>query len=69
VVAPLAPLVIERMRAQLGQRDALLLSLMGYQGLRPGEALALRDDSVRERTLLVDRAVSFGEEKATKTDH
>jgi integrase len=40
---------------------------MAYGGLRPGEALALRTSSVRERTILVERAISFGKEKGTKT--
>ena len=66
-VRPLAPVAVEAMRAELGLRDATLLSVMYGAGLRPGEALALRDDSIRERTLLVDRSVSFGAEKDTKT--
>ena len=36
-------------------------------GLRPGEALALSWEHVRERTLLVERALSHGELKSTKT--
>jgi integrase len=36
-------------------------------GLRPGEALALSDESVRERTLLIESSISFGAEKDTKT--
>jgi integrase len=35
--------------------------------LRPGEGLALRWGDVRERTLLVERALSLGAEKDTKT--
>ena len=38
-----------------------------YQGLRPGEALALADTSIRDRTLLVESNISLGEEKDTKT--
>ena len=45
----------------------MLVELLGYQGLRPGEALALTDDEVRERTLLMESAISGGEEKDTKT--
>jgi integrase len=50
------------------KRDATLLSVLAYAGLRPGEALALRWGDVRENTLHIQRAVSYGEEKATKTN-
>jgi integrase len=66
-VNPLPPEAIERMRAGLPLRDATLVSMMYGAGLRPGEALALRDDSVRERTLLVESSIRFGAEKETKT--
>jgi integrase len=69
-VRPLAPDTLERMRAWLLQRgrrrDAVLVSLLAYAGLRPGEALALSWEHVRERTLLVERALSHGEMKSTK---
>lgn len=48
-------------------RDATLMAVLAYAGLRPGEALALRWKDVREGTLLVERALSLGEEKGTKT--
>ena len=41
--------------------------MLAYAGLRPGEALALRWGDIRERTLLVERALSYGVEKDTKT--
>ncbi len=66
-VRPLAPEVIEAMRRAADQRDAVLIALLAYSGLRPGEALALRWGDVRERTLLVQRAVSLGEVGDTKT--
>jgi integrase len=66
-VRPLAPTTIEAMRASLGLRDATLISVLAYAGLRPGEALALRWRDVRERTLLVERALSLGREEDTKT--
>lgn len=66
-IRPLAPSTIERMRAVSSPRDAMLLSLLAYAGLRPGEALALQWSDVRENTILVQRAVSLGAEKATKT--
>ena len=73
-VRPLAPLTIERMRAHLlaggsdnPMRDATMISVLAYAGLRPGEALALRWADFRLKTILVQRAVSLGEEKTTKT--
>jgi integrase len=73
-VRPLAPATVEAMRAYLladgsenPLRDATLVSVLAYAGLRPGEALALRWGDVRENTILVQRSISHGEEKATKT--
>ena len=67
-VRPLAPKTVEAVRAQLRIRDATLVSAMAYAGLRPGEALALRWSDVRKRTILVERSVSYGREKTTKTN-
>jgi integrase len=67
-VRPLAPIVVERMRSFASERDAVLLSVIAYAGLRPGEALALQWRDVREQTMLVERALSLGEESDTKTD-
>ena len=66
-VRPLAPRDVEAIRRQLDHRDAVLVSVLAYAVLRPGEALALRWEDVRERTLLVERAVALGEMKGTKT--
>jgi integrase len=58
------------MRATLREqrmRDATLLCVLAYAGLRPGEALALEWRHVRERTILVEQAVALGEVKLTKT--
>ena len=38
-----------------------------YAGLRPGEALALQWQDIREKTILVERALSLGDEADTKT--
>ena len=66
-----SPLAVEKLRKCLldqGQRrDATLVALLAYAGLRPEEALALRWGDVRERTIVVDKAVALGEEKATKS--
>ncbi len=48
-------------------RDAILVSLLAYAGLRPGEALALRWGDIRERTILIERALSLGVVDDTKT--
>ena len=71
---PLSPREIEGMRhgALSGDgtqphRDATLLSVLAYAGLRPGEALGLKWGDVREGTLLVQRALSLGVEADTKT--
>jgi integrase len=70
-VVPLPPELVETMRAWLLRRqlvrDATLISVLAYAGLRPGEALALTWAHVRERTLLVEGAVSFGAIEGTKT--
>lgn len=52
-VRPLAPQTVEAMRAASGLRDATLISVLAYAGLRPGEALALRWRDLGERTLTV----------------
>jgi integrase len=66
-VRPLAPLVVERMRSVATPRDGTLFSVLAYSGLRPGEALALQWRDIREQTILVERALSLGDEKDTKT--
>ena len=61
-VRALTPAVVERGRAHLlargARRDATLLVLLAYGGLRPSEALALRWGQVRDRTLLIDEATA-----------
>lgn len=70
-IRPLAPEAVERMRAEVlarGRvREAALLSLMAYAGLRPGEALALSWDCVGERSLIIEHGRADGELKETKT--
>lgn len=49
-------------------RDATIVSVLAYAGLRPGELRALRWGDVREKTLTVERAVDDdGNVKGTKT--
>jgi integrase len=51
----------------MSPRDAALVSVLAYAGLRPGEALALTWGHVRERTILVEQAASYGEVQSMKT--
>lgn len=71
LVQPLAPEAVEAMRrlllAQGFVRDATLISVLAYAGLRPGEALGLRWGSIQERTIRVGAAVVEGEMGPTKT--
>ncbi len=70
-VVPLAPETVEAIRQWLLRRhmvrDATLVSVLAYAGLRPGEALALTWGHVRERTILVETALSLGVVGETKT--
>lgn len=70
-VEPLTPDAVEAIRDWLTQRglirDATLVSVLAYAGLRPGEALALTWSAVRDRTLLIEAAVSVGVVADTKT--
>jgi integrase len=70
-VRPLPPATVETMRARLllagAERDAAILSVLAYSGLRPEEVRALRWSDVHERTLLVERAAAGSSIKATKT--
>lgn len=59
---------VEKVRRQLKKpRDEALVSLLAYAGRRPGEALGLRWGDIGEQTILVERAIAYGEEKSTKT--
>ena len=53
-VRPLAPATVEAMRVAVDSRDATLLSVLAYAGLRPQEARGLRWAHVRQRTLVVN---------------
>jgi integrase len=70
-VTPLPPETVEAIRERLIRRghfrDATLVSVLAYAGLRPGEALALTWAHIRERTILVEAAVSIGVVSETKT--
>jgi integrase len=60
---------VEQLRDEMPtELDALLISLMAYAGLRPEEVFALTWPDVRDRVLKVDKAVTHGQLKTTKTD-
>ena len=69
-VQPIGPEAVETMRRELldrgRERNAILLGLLAYAGLRPQEALALEWRHVRERTLVVEQALSDGRVKGLK---
>ena len=53
--------------AQTRRRDALIVSMLAYAGLRPGELRALPLAAVRENTILVERGANpDGSSKPTK---
>jgi integrase len=67
-IVALSPESIEAIKATMpAEADRRLVSLMGYEGLRPGEALALRGSDVGERTIRIARALQLGEVGETKT--
>jgi integrase len=70
-VKPIAPGKVEDLRGYLLRkgrpRDATLVSVLAYAGLRPEEALALTWGDVRKRTLLVEKAVALAQIRDTKT--
>jgi integrase len=70
-VRPLSPATVEELRQRVSTaddpRDATLVSVLAYAGLRPQEALALEWRHVRERTLLIEQALADGELKGQKT--
>ena len=66
-IKPLRPVVVEALRRQMlrnhdhGLRDATLVSVLAYAGLRPEEALALEYQHVRKATILVEQKWIDGE--------
>jgi integrase len=52
----MAPVTVERMRAAASDREAAILSVLAYAGLRPGELRVLRWRVGRTRTLLATAA-------------
>ena len=55
-VHPLTPDQVEQIRAHLDARERVIVSLLAYAGIRPGELRVLQWGEVRQRTLLVQAA-------------
>ena len=72
-VTPLPPRGVEKIRRAAGlcpdgDEAATIISLMAYAGLRPQEVFGLTWRDIRDRTLLVDKAIDgSGGLKPTKT--
>jgi integrase len=71
IPTPADPEQIEGIRdwflARKRPADATLVSVLGYAGLRPGEALGLRWADVEKISISIARSISMGQEKETKT--
>jgi len=63
---PLAPDAVERMRSASNHRDATLIAVLAYAGVRPCEARALRWGQVRERTILVNASSKTGQTRTVR---
>lgn len=69
----ISPMKIEQLRRHLlagpnGERNAALVSVIAYGGLRPQEALALTWDAIGKRVIRVTEAAAFQELKETKNE-
>ncbi len=60
-VRPIPPAAVEDLRARLGSRDATLVSVLAYAGLRPQEALALHCEDLDDRKIFVHRKIVDGQ--------
>ncbi len=72
VASPLPPTRVEAIRREVmrGTADrgsAVLISVLAYAGVRPGEVPRAPLDDVGDRTLHVTRSLALGTEKGTKT--
>jgi integrase len=66
-VIALSP-AVEQLRTLLAPRDATIVSVLAYSGMRPGELRALRWGDIGTNTILVQRAASpTARSRRTKT--
>lgn len=67
-----SPETIELIRRQMNQRDAALVSVLAYEGIRPAEAFALRwrgvldDQFTPRKRLIIEQNLSAGQATDTK---
>lgn len=67
-VTPLSPRHVEYLRCLLRPRDAAIVSVLAYSGVRPSELRALRWGDIGKNTILVERAANpSGTIKGAKT--
>jgi integrase len=65
----IAPDAVERIRSRLDDTGAVMVSVLAYAGLRPGEVRALRWEHVGRKTLRVELGTNpDGTVKPTKTE-
>jgi integrase len=60
---PVPPVTVERLRALLAARDATMVSVFAYAGLRPHELWALDIDHITSRYLLIPADTKTGRRK------
>lgn len=63
----MTPVQVETIRTHLTGADAVMVSVLAYSGMRPGEARALRWGDIKTQTIVIERAVSGGAVQGTKT--
>lgn len=64
------PETVERIRANLDETGAMMVSLLAYSGMRPGEARALRWKHIGKQSINIEDGTNpDGTVKATKTEH
>jgi integrase len=68
-VTVIAPEAVERIRSKLDDTGAMMVSLLAYSGMRPGEARALRWEHIGTKSMRVEWGTNpDGSVKPTKTE-
>ncbi|MCW2984313.1 MAG: site-specific integrase [Conexibacter sp.] len=68
-IVPVTPVEVEKIRAKLDGVDAVMVSVLAYTGMRPGEARGLKWSDLTPDGFNIWRAVGPEGVKATKTGH
>ena len=67
-IRPLTPLEVEAIRYAMPEpRDKIIISLISYAGLRPGEVCGLQWEHIRDGLILVEQSVQDAKVGPTKT--